>query len=202
MPPKFSARRVKSLWLQLVRPLLQLILITIFLVYFGLPAMGKFMERKVMVVESKREVEGIPAPTITVNARNLTTRRGWKGKKNCFNLPIEESLESCIKEETFGFTDVVKDVILGYTAKRSLVQSESLTVRESVTSWGGKYFTLLPAEVLGPNYHDQMLLLSLYHGFIYKLFISDPNYFVLTSNPVYLPTIMKTVNPNSSAIGH
>ena len=202
MPAKFSARKVKSLGLQLVRPLLQLTLITIFLVYFGLPAMGKFMERKVMVVESKREVEGIPAPTITVNARNLTTRRGWKGKKNCFNLPIEESLESCIKEETFGFTDVVEDVILGYTAKRSLVQSESLTVSESVTSWGGKYFKLLPAEVLGPNYHDQMLLLSLYHGFIYKLFISDPNYFVLTSNPVYLPTIMKTVNPNSSAIGH
>ena len=202
MRARFRAGQMKSLGLKLVRPLLQLALLSIFLVYFGLPAVGKFKERKVMVVESKREVEGIPAPTITVNARDPTTGRGWRGSKNCFQIPMEESLESCIKEETFGFTEVVEDVILGYTAKRSVVHSESLSVSESVTSWGGKYFKLQPAEVLGPNYHDQMLFLSLYHGFIYKLFISDPNYFVLTSNPVYLPTILKTVNPNSSAIGH
>ena len=42
------------------------------------------------------------------------------------------------------------------------------------------------------------LSISLYHNFTYQLLIYDPKFFVLTASPS-LPTIQKTVNPNTTS---
>ena len=63
----------------LVKTLVQIALFVIFLYFFGLPAIKRYQDKKVMVVTSKRDTEGIEAPAITIAALNPDTLSGWKG---------------------------------------------------------------------------------------------------------------------------
>ena len=62
-----------------LRPLLQVVLLVTFLVFFGLPAITRYQAKRVVVVLSKRDTEGIVAPTISIAAWNPETKNGWKG---------------------------------------------------------------------------------------------------------------------------
>ena len=53
--------------LSIVRLFLQLLLLSIFLYFFGLPAIGKYLKQDVMVVEMNIDTGGIPLPAITIS---------------------------------------------------------------------------------------------------------------------------------------
>lgn len=63
--------------LRAVRVILQLLLIFLFLLLFGLPSVRRYQEKQVRVETSKSETGGIDAPSITVIALDNTTRNGW-----------------------------------------------------------------------------------------------------------------------------
>ena len=70
------AQRLSPLLLKGSRILLQLVLASIFLFFFGVPAIKQYLAKEVMVVKTLRE--NFAAPSISINARNPKTRRGWK----------------------------------------------------------------------------------------------------------------------------
>ena len=57
---------------------MQLVLLAIFLHYFGLPAVSRYQRREVMVVSSRRDTGGIQAPAITIAAMSPEDLSGWK----------------------------------------------------------------------------------------------------------------------------
>ena len=77
------------------RVLLQVALIFIFLYFFGVPAIKQFLASEVMVVNTLRNTGGkIAAPSITINARNPNTLRGWRGDER----DSEKYLLACLQK--------------------------------------------------------------------------------------------------------
>ena len=57
-----------------VKPLLQLCLLTIFLVFFGWPSLLRYREEAVMVITHVQDTGGMEAPAITMASRQGSTK--------------------------------------------------------------------------------------------------------------------------------
>ena len=114
------------------RVLLQVALIFIFLHFFGVPAIKRFLAREVMVVNTLRNSGGkIAAPSITINARNPKTLRGWQGderdsEKYLLACLQRSDSEACVDNGTYSQSDVLDDVLLGYKKTLSLMNMTNL----------------------------------------------------------------------------
>ena len=64
------------------RLVLQLILFSVFLWVFGLPAIAKYQERSVGEVKSQRDTGGIPAPAVTIFAGTANPYNPWKNSSS------------------------------------------------------------------------------------------------------------------------
>ena len=60
--------------------ILQLFLLGLFLHIFGLPALDRYLDKKVMVVKSMKKSDGIPIPAITIVVDGAADEFGWKTK--------------------------------------------------------------------------------------------------------------------------
>ena len=129
----------------IVRPGLQIILLTIFLHFFGLPALHSYREMKVMVISSRRDTGGIQAPAITLSSRNPDTKIGWRNNIRGYNI-IESTcknftaIEDCITKNTFEQSEVFKDVLLGFKAKQSILTT-NLWSEDFTVAWAGRTYT-------------------------------------------------------------
>ena len=89
---------------------LQIILLAIFLHFFGQPAVDKFLRKDVMVVETKKDTDGIPLPAITISgladpdvpcfSQNLSTR--------------------CIETNTHNLSENLEGMLLGYGKRQEI----------------------------------------------------------------------------------
>ena len=184
---------------------LQLVLASIFLFFFGIPAIKQFQAKEVMLVKTMRESGGkIAAPSISINARNLKTKRGWKGDDNTESEKYLKSCllsnqsETCIEDGTYNQGDVFNNVFLGLTRRFSLLNSTNLWRKDYIRTKDGSYFTFdFPFQV-GPNLWNDRLIFELSYDLEYRIFIHDPKYFVITSNDAYFPVIKLSTNPNTT----
>ena len=102
-----------------------------------------------------------------------------------------EDIEECIVTKTFNRSEMVKGVLMGYMTRKSLVNENNLWIEDFTSSPKGRCYTLNIPQRIGPNGKEERLFLLLSHDLFYQIFIHDPDYFVMNSNPVGLPTIMK-----------
>ena len=148
-----------------------------------------------MVVRTKRNTGGIPAPAITVVAREPNFLLGWKDKFNesdwCQSRKENQTMEECIEEHTFKRHDAIKDVLWGWDSN-SIMSNDS--VHEDFTmAWQGKFFFVNVSKTMIPR-ENVRLSLALSNGFVYLIFIHDPDFFEISYQPTF-PTISKTINP-------
>ena len=140
---------------------------------------------------SKKNTGGIAAPAVTIAPRNPRTKRGWVGNTTSYPKVVEdvcghqqEIIEGCIKNETFSNSDAFKDVILGFTEKKSLLDQEGLWREDFTTSWYGRTYTLDIHRQIGPDDKQDQFFLVLGRNLKYSIFVHDPAYFVLNDNPM------------------
>ena len=88
------------------RLIIQVFLLAAFLHYFGFPAVARFAKTCAMVVETSKDTDGIPFPTVSLaNVGQITDDTCfWKN----------ESIEDCIEENTLNWTDIIKSGHLGF----------------------------------------------------------------------------------------
>ena len=192
------------------RPLTQAFLFVIFLLLFGFPAISRYQAKKVMVLTYKKNTGGIQAPTITIAAFNSETKNGWRGNTSMtYDLIAaycktnqQSPVEDCIRNNTFRQGEVIKDVILGFTAKRSIMKQENLITEDFLTAWDGILYGVNLNQKIGPNDSLDQLYVFLATALMYQVFIHDPNYFIVNENPAGLPSIMLELNPNISSNYH
>jgi hypothetical protein len=60
------------------KPTLHIVLLLIFLFFFGLPSINRFNAKEVITVTSKKLTGGISAPAISLVALNPRTKVGWR----------------------------------------------------------------------------------------------------------------------------
>ena len=94
---------------------LQLFLLGLFLHIFGLPALDRYLDKKVMVVKSMEKSDGIPIPAITIVVDGAADEFGWKTKigigkklaeKQCQQANTTEILVGCIEKQTYNLSEI------------------------------------------------------------------------------------------------
>ena len=108
------------------RILVQVILLTIFLYFFGFPAVARFAKKKVMVVETTKDNRGIPSPAITIAAINQIKH------DSCFDK--DASIEHCLERDTLNRSEVLRRVIIGWSRKKEINLTQE-NLREEFTSY-------------------------------------------------------------------
>ena len=133
---------------------LQVLLFGIFLYMYGLPAVEKLNKQSTIVIKTRRNTNGIEAPSITISARNRTNLLGWKRKSaairrtktndmivhQCENF---SSVEECLNSETFHRSDIIKDTLVGFERKLSLMDKERIWSSDFTYVRSGRSYTYL-----------------------------------------------------------
>ena len=149
-----------------------------------------------MVVRTTRSTGGIPAPAITVVARQSTptTLLGWKdlnGSDWSQASKRNQTTEEFIEEHTFKRHDAIKDVLWGYDSKS--IMSNNLVHEDYTMTWQGKFFFVNVSRTMTPT-QNARLSLALSHSFVFQIFIHDPDFFEINYQPTF-PAILKTIKP-------
>ena len=128
----------------------QIFLLTIFLIFFGVPYAQKYLEHNVMVVNHRRQTGGVEAPAITIIARNPHTKKGWKNEGKLMDMSEgilmghcmeDTSVEKCIREETYNKSEVVNTVTMGYNKQIPVMETRYWT-EDFPSQKQGRSFTI------------------------------------------------------------
>ena len=99
----------------------QICLFAFFLYFFGFPNIKRYQDEEVIVVTSVKHLGGILAPTMSIVARNPTSRNGWKSdeitraediiEEVCGNV---SDIKQCVVKETYDLADLVEYAHIGF----------------------------------------------------------------------------------------
>ena len=189
---------------KIARVTLQLALLAIFFWFFGLPAIEKYQEKKVVMVKSWRNTEGIPAPTLTLFAVNDEINGTFQGtykkggfEQACSVLKGNNTIENCIDKNSNKKTDFLADVLLGVKRQETLM-SELNIKQEFSRPINGKYYSLDVPLQMHPNRYEDQITFFLSKYFTYYILAHDHNFFFGFYNPSY-PMVRETaVDPNTT----
>ena len=147
--------------LVVAKVVLQIVLLTLFMWYFGVPALNKYHDKKVMIVESRDSRGSIPAPLITFCRRNSILRKTWKNGTAVANICTdEENIAECIKSATFDQNETVTKAELGFEAK-TLLSNPSFWTEDFTYTKYGRCYTLDVNENLTTDYKKHQIIFHL-----------------------------------------
>ena len=157
----------------------QIVLLVVFLSFFGMPAIERFLKKDVIIVETLKKTDGIPTPAITISVPKQPRNH------SCFNKNV--SIEDCLEKNYLKQSDIIKNVIMGSTLRKQ-VNLTSEIVREDFSGlYAGIYFTLSLPFKIGTDMRKDILFIGLKANLSYLVFIHDPRYFLFTDNPKAIP---------------
>ena len=164
----------------------QVALLTIFVYFFGIPSVERFIRKEVLTVITETYPEMILPPAVTIIAFNGSDD-GWEALEKVCGDSI--GFRSCIQENTFSLPETVH-AELGFNLRESLMASELW--REDFTFTGpmfGRFYTLEYPHLRGSNWRtdDINLHVNVSDDLTRRIFIHDPNYFVINMDPLAIP---------------
>ena len=172
----------------------------LFLHFFGYPAVKKYQEKKVLVVKSRRKIEGTQAPSVTIVSAGRDTKTGWKKEgwagfveTFCKDANTAETIVSCIEQETYNQSEITTKVTLGDMVEGYSNEVKDLNWTEDFThTYAGRTYTLdFPIKLKALPSLDNTLriglelvpVMGLKTSVKYEVYIHDPKYFHVTRNP-------------------
>ena len=177
----------------------------------------RFNKKETMLVHSTQMTDGIKAPSISFIARRKALGNSWKGEWNSTNdvnnnitsteCGEASDIKECIESKTFQRREIVKDALLGWTRRESLMddnlwRSDFTNARAGmvhtlkVRSWRRKcsHLPQVPQR-LGPLFNRDYVMFYLDQNLQYDIIVHDNDFFVLNANPLGLPSIYRGVDP-------
>ena len=171
-------------------------LLFIFLYYFGIPSVERYMSDEVLTITSETYPDKIPLPAVTVSAFNTSEAHDdWSAV--CGG---SEDLAACAREKTHSLAETIH-AELGVELRESLMAPELWRGDFSVPYYGRSY-TLLYPHLKGNNWRTDSinLLVNTSDGLTRRIFIHDPDYFVYNVIPAALPMTVLSQPPRSGRL--
>ena len=185
--------------------IIQLWLLGLFLHFFGMPALKRFHEKKVIVVRSVRESDGTPIPAITIAVKGKESGNGWKKtglhlhitKEHCKNAKSVGDLNKCVEGLTYDLSETSSGVTVGIVKDFDWKIKEPKWTEDYLHNYAGRIYTLEHPLQLNPSIlTGAFLRIELKNDHMYDLYIHDPKNFYLTENPEPgFPYVRKEVDP-------
>ena len=166
-------------------------LFTTFLYNFGIPAMKEYLKEEVFVKISKdSSTDGtVPAPAITVCAINPETGLGWKSEstaqstKNgfvgCDGLDGKKFID-CVNTLAYDIEDIVVTIPDSQEYTTAEIVSTDITLAAA-----GKCHTFSQERMSSEA--GNLELPPLNKSLDYRIFIHDPDFFFISTNPKVYP---------------
>ena len=188
--------------------LIQLILLFVFLKFFGLDAISRYDEKKTMIVKSKKESGGIEGPALTVLAKHNQTKNGWRQEpresdglasftyNQCNEFEQFGTIKSCIENKTFDWKTTVRDIHVGINEFKVSMLDERLWTEDFTVGFEGRYHTLTIPRKLTTEWRQDQIYLDLNPNLIYDVYIHEINYFILNKHSFGLPMCHEEITPN------
>ena len=191
----------------LLKILLEIGLFLIFLFDYGLPSTNKYLDEKTIRIKSREETGGIEAPSITISVINPDIRLGWLNKSQDIShhndtLRLQclgfSNISECIRRKTYEQADFIKDIIMGYEEKVSLLRTGAELAEDFTNVRSGRTYTLNPDRRIGPDYNKDEMILLLDQNLIYDVFLHDKRFFLTSENPYGIPSLYIKIDPRST----
>ena len=166
------------------RLILQLILLVIFLSYFGLPSLWRYLEWEVLTIDSRKETRGVPAPAITFCARSPKTgpwREEGGLEKNLERCNTSKDVFACMETQAWAREDVVTNAEDG---KKQDMSSSNLWKSQFLKGFWSCHTFSLNDERIGPS--DEIFF-HLNRSMLYAFYIRGPDFFIQNYNPLAFP---------------
>ena len=180
------------------KSVLQIILFSLFLAFFGVPSLLQYQREEIIVLKSElKQGEGIEPPAVTLEATRETL--GWKTVDKeqfwkTFDLfnhcqALNKTVEDCIKEDSFALEDfLVEAKYIGvngnYNPPITFNSSDPSLWKEELSLAGyGRHFTFKSLKNITQNEED-CLAFTFAKNFSYAVFVHDEDFFLYNVNPL------------------
>ena len=178
----------KKAFHSILKLIIQIWLLGFFLHFFGMPALERFHDKKVIVVTSTKATGGTPAPAVTIAVRNKETGIGWKksqirGFVNnlCADANTTETIIDCIASQTYNLSEIVAKVESGIGNYAQVVKDpwkEDFSYR-----YAGRTYTLdISKKMRVQSVWSNPLRIVLKQNLLYDLYVHDPKFFYISRN--------------------
>ena len=197
--------------------ILHVVLFTLFLIFFGVPSVKKYLDKETIVIYSEEQSNGIEAPAITFVAMRKTpsVAKGWKSAHH--NITFETfamfdhcqglnftNMDVCLKKNT-----IAKDEFLNSARIGSWSNTTSITYESSSSLWSedatsasmGRHFTLKPSTTLTPT-PNSLLMFELENTFDYNIWLHDDKFFIPNHSPFGPPSRYWKITTNYKPAGN
>ena len=180
------------------RLILQLALLIIFLSYFGLPSLWRYLEGEVLTIDSKKETRGVPAPAITFCARSPQTgpwREAGGLEKSLERCNTSKDVFACMETQAWAREDVVTRAEDG---RKQDMSSSNLWKSQFLKGfWSCHTFSL--SGKIGPS--DEIFF-HLNRSMLYAFYIHGPDFFIQNYNPLAMPNNYGKLFPSKDCNGY
>ena len=192
---------------------LQLFLLGLFLHIFGLPALDRYLDKKVMVVKSMEKSDGIPIPAITIVVDGAADEFGWKTKigigkklteKQFQQANTTEILVGCIEKQTYNLSEISSGIKMRRSREADIFDDpvkDQNWIEDYTHTYFGRIHILDHSIQLKAWSHlnrnsMRLDLKSVGPNHSYDLYFHDPKYFYFNVNPEPgFPLVHKKVDP-------
>ena len=195
--------------------ILHLFLFVLFLIFFGIPTVHKYLAKETIVISSVEETNGIEAPAITIIATQTNAMGfdlGWKtvddnmSSIQDFNMVDHckqiglSNVEAFVSNDTFALTDFLKEARMGISEVNSLSllrESTLLWTEDITTTSQGRYFTVKPWRTISRKNTDALVFnLDSTSSFSYIFWVHDEDFFLTNINPFSTPSKLWWIKGN------
>ena len=170
------------------------VLMTLFFLLFGAPAVEKYQAKQTIVVETTKDYDETDHPAFTVCGTP-----GWRNYDSTLHhgIPFEifcnlstnakEAID-CVNKNTFNLTEMVVAAI--NSEHESLEESD--WQEDISTLSAGKCYTLQASSVdIGTSLGQSLTIIYTNQSqLIPATMIHDPDFFIFSTNPLAMPRIM------------
>ena len=202
---KYSFNMWHNSVINFTKVLIQVILLIVFLKFFGLDAIRRYNDKKTMIVKSKRQSGGIAGPAITVVAKHNTSKTGWREQpeqaggltnmlyNQCRDFEEFNTIQNCTESKTFDWETIVRDLHVGTNNFKVSMMNATLWTEDVTVGNDGRYHTVTIPNKISTEWRQDQIFLYLNPELIYDIYVHETNYFILNKHSFGLPTCHKEI---------
>ena len=180
----------------------QVVLLAVFLQFFGLKSLQRFEDKKVLVTSSEETLVELPAPAVTIcpgfsswlHPEKITDLTNIVGQ--VCNGSQGSQIHECVEAETMNGTSTVKGAARGYMGEEVFGRNEWSS--DFTRQDAGMCFTFTKPFNMGTFIKNESLAIIWALNISFMIFVHDPSFFLLNFNPA-LPLNSIALEENTQA---
>ena len=141
----------------------QIILLVVFMAFFGHPAIERYLKKEVIIVETLKQTDKIPSPAITISVP------GQIVNNSCYDRNV--STEDCLEQTFLKRSKIINSVIIGADLQEEVNLTRDIVREDFTFDWAGIYYTLTLPLTIGTELKSDAIIIGIFADLNYLFFL-------------------------------